>query len=699
MPDPADAFLAAAVRSFDDNAELQVIARREWAETIAKSPEAPDSFEEATRRFDEVYRRGGRRWDSWAVGAVVLISLLLAAWTAFGINRQWDELICFAEGGMASGEDVFLEKWIAGRTPAEQLLLVGDPDADSLEEQLEALWDSDPENPAYFGEYARACLSDSKQLPADFAETAARIDPGNGYFPLLEVMAQPSDCVEQRVQPRKRGEPWPVPQWDIVNESAYRAVLSLLDRANSMPRFESYESELMARRVPLLPPATDTLSLVPRFQYVFGRKSGFVGYFQVLSAVSAKAEECLQQGDREGFLRLRQAWDKFLARHIPEVHPTMFAMVVWRGIASAPQQNFIAAAEGLGLVEEAATLRERSEGLSKDRSPVRIAMNNEPVKSRLANHGGYLEGSSFSHQVPSMEELRPGRLAEYEWFGRVGALGAWVSLVLAGVLVWSYRFRSGGPVRRMARRLGDLVREKDQAGIIAAGIGLPLLLGYAVTYLTPLGARDWSFPTHGGMIPIGQLLSMVVLMLLLPVLIAKIALDRRAGWAGVGFRPRWSDWVMIASAAVALLLFGMAQQMAGSNGLRESSDNVGFGAGSFFDLDPTRTRSPGSIWLWTATGLLAVSMIYLLIGAVRSIFSRREHLVRRSILARLTLPAYAAAMLCFAVAMPLHHAAERYWVGRDTLLQLTPENDGLPALEAEVARQDRRQLLEALGNP
>ena len=36
---------------------------------------------------------------------------------------------------------------------------------------------------------------------------------------------------------------------------------------------------------------------------------------------------------------------------------------------------------------------------------------------------------------------------------------------------------------------------------------------------------------------------------------------------------------------------------------------------------------------------------------------------------------------------------------RDELLRLAPANHGLPALEAELARLDRAQLLEALGTP
>jgi hypothetical protein len=155
----------------------------------------------------------------------------------------------------------------------------------------------------------------------------------------------------------------------------------------------------------------------------------------------------------------------------------------------------------------------------------------------------------------------------------------------------------------------------------------------------------------------------------------------------------------VAACAVAWVLFGVAQIEAGPDGLLRGSDSSGFGFGHFFELNPERARGPGAIWLWTAEGLLAFSLLYLLASAARSVFSRHRHLLRRSILGRLLLPAYLTGLLVFAVAMPLHHAAERHWVARDELLHIAPANHGLPALEAELARLDRAQLLEVLGAP
>jgi hypothetical protein len=226
-----------------------------------------------------------------------------------------------------------------------------------------------------------------------------------------------------------------------------------------------------------------------------------------------------------------------------------------------------------------------------------------------------------------------------------------------------------------------------------------MLLAYAGTYLTPLGARDWSISVHGGTVPLGQLIALLLLVILLPLSIARVMLERRAGWLGLKSGACYGGWIAVAACVAAWVLFGIAQLTAGTGGLLRDSGSSGIGAANFFELDPERAQAPGAIWLWTAESLLALSLLYLLIAATRSVFSKHRHLLRRAILGRLILPAYLTGMLAFAVTMPLHHAAERHWVARDDLLRLAPANHGLPALEAELARLDRAQLLEALAAP
>jgi hypothetical protein len=695
VPNPPERFLNAATRTFGDNAELQVIAHRELDAMLDLS--ASDAAEKATKRLDAVDQQKHPRLMRYLAGVVAVVSLLIAGWTTWGIYRDWDELRWFD----GDWDNKVATEWIRTLPPTDQLILNGDPDAFSPAEGMKKLWESDPDNAVYFAEYARQSLKSSKTLPSDFPKIATRLDPDNGYFLTLQAGDPVSPhCVEQKIpaKPVKPRDPSYVPEWQINDEAKWQASLELLRRASSMPVYKSYSSEITRQRLELLPPPTDVMSYAPRFQYLFVMAADFPD-FSLSPIISAKAEDCLKQVDREGLLQLRRDWDRLITASVSDAHPTMMSMMIYRSIARGPLNNFIATAEGLGLAEEAALLRKRREQLLPENSPVRQAIENEAMKRDFAHHAGFLKGDSTSHRLPADEELKPGRLAEYEWFDRLGALAAWIVLALVSFLVWSYRFRAGGPARRIAGRLKDLVTERDRFRIAAAGIGLPLLFVCACTYLTPLAARDWSISVHGGTVCVGQLLSSLFLVLLLPPLIARGILAKRAGWLGLKSGASVGGWIAVAASVVAWALFGVAQLVAGPEGLLKGSEASGFQMGNFFELDPERAHGPGAIWLWTAEGLLALSLLYLLIVAARSVFSKQRHLLRRSILARLILPAYLTGMAALSVAMPLHHAAERYWVARDTLTRMTPANNGLHALEAELALIDRAQLLKALATP
>lgn len=695
VPTPPERFLDAATRSFDDNAELQVIARREFEAML--DPSARDAAEEAAERLDAVDQSARPSLRRYLAGVVATISLLIAGWTTWGIYQDWEKLRWF-DGDW--DEKVAIE-WIQTLPAKDQLILIGDPDAPTPKDRMKKLWESDPDNVVYFAEYARESLRLSKELPPNFAEIAARLDPQNGYFVLLQANhPKLPDSVKHKALPktRKLGDPPQLSEWEIVDAARWQASLDTLRRATSMPVLQSYGSDMVKQQVSLLPPPSDMMSLAPRLQYILGRAGGSPD-FRLWPVVAAKAEDCLKQGDREGLLQLRRDWDRLIIASVSETHPTMLKMMIYRSFAGGPLDNFIASAEGLGLTEEAALLQKRREQLSRENSPVRRAMSDDEMKQHFVNHAGYLKADSTSHRLPSDEDLKPGRLAEYEWFVRMGALAAWIVLALASLLVWSYRFRAGGPARRIAARLKDLVTGSDRFWIAAAGIGLPLLFVYAGTYLTPLAARDWSISFHGGTVCVGQLLALLFLIFLLPISIARVVVGKRAAWLGLKSGAGVGGWLAVAACVAAWGLFGISQLLAGPQGLLEDSRSSGFMMGDVFQLDPEKARGPGAIWLWTAEGLLAVSLLYLLVEAARSVFSKHQHVIRRAILARLILPSYLTGLMAFSMAMPLHHTVERHWVSRDELLRITPTNNGLPPLETELALMDRAQLLEALSPP
>lgn len=687
MPD--DAFLDAAVRAFDDNAELQVIARRELEEALHHAPDRGEPLDALARRFDSVPRRRSRL----VLAAVAVVSLALTAWTVAGLFAQRDEFL-WLRGMMAwDFHEIPADTITRGLSPQDRLLLMGDPGA-SPGDRMKLLWQSDPANPAYLAEHARWQVKEEKTLPPELLAEALRLEPDNGYMHYLAAIAEAPGAVESVDVPRKRGQPRPLETYEIRDETKWRKTLDHLHAAAMAPRFEGFETQLLKQRLPLLPATDDILSLSPKCHYLFGNSIVNVHGLQFYEVICAQAQECLKQGDRGGLLKLAESWDRVVGRLMDNGRPTLMTVIILRSNARTPLDHFIAAAEGLELPDMAERLRERKEQLSSDHSPFRRAMNFEEGKRQASLYGSLFKQTTFPLEMPREEDLRPGRLAEYALMDRVAAIAGWGVLVVAAAVAALYRFRGSALVRRLSGRLAELAAPRDLVRVAAAGVVLPFLLALAVIHFTPLGGRAWSLSSQGGSILGGQLAAVLLVMLLLPPVIARGLLDRRAGRVGLTAGRPIAGWLAVTAAAAALPVFGMAQWVMIPEPLMAGGDFLSGRA--MIELDPDRASDPGNRWLWAGIGLLAIAILLGIAGLVRSIFTRRSHLLRRLVQARLVFPSYLAGTLLFALAMPAYHAVERHWFARDATLTFLPENWGLTPAEAELVRQEVAQIREVL---
>lgn len=693
MPDPADAFLDAAVRSFDDNAELQVIARRVLEEALHHAPDRGETLDALTRRFDRADAKPRRR-SRLVFATAAFVSVVLAVWTLAGLYSQRDEFLWLR--GMMSWDlhKMPADRIARGLSPQERLLLLGDPEAKPAGDRMKRLWESDPTNPAYLAEHARWQVKEEKSLPPELLAEALRLEPDNGYIHYLAAIAESPGAVKSVDVPRTRGQPRPPALYQVTDEAKWWKTLDHLHAAAMAPRFDGYENELLSRRLALLPPADDILSIAPLGHYLFGNDIVTVSGFSLPEVIAAKAQVCRTQGDREGFLKLVESWDRLIGKLTENGRLTLMNLIILRGSAGAPLDDLISTAVDLGVPELAARLEERKEKLSRDHSPLRKAMRFEEAKNNAALRGSFFLQQSFPLEMPREEVLRPGRQAEYALLDRVATIAGWGVLSLAAFAMAIYQFRGSALVRRLSGRLAMLAGPGDLLRVALVGVVLPYLLALAVIHFTPLGSRAWSLSTQGGSIVAGQLASVLLVMLLLPPLVVRSFLTRRAARLGLAACRPTTGWLAVIAAGAALPVFGMAQWVTLPEPLMEGMD---FMSGrSVIELDPGRARYPGQGWLWAGTGLLAIALLLGMAGAVRSLFSRRSHMLRRLVMARLVFPAYVAGTLMFAVAMPLYHAVERHWFARDTTMTFLPANWGMTPAEAELARQEVAQIREAL---
>jgi hypothetical protein len=693
MPDPVESFLDAATRSFGDNAELQIVTRRELEEAIHHAPETGDSLETMRDRFDALDARPSRL-SSWVFAAMAAASLALLAWTSWSFYEKRHEMEWFENLGDFMLSDIPGEKLTRGLSASEKILLLGNPTASPEGNRMKALWKSDPENPAYFAEYARTWVAKEKSMPPELWEEARRLDPDNGYYHFLAAVAAAEKSVGEVLRTRKKGEPLRPREYNILNASKWNQALDHLHAAAAAPDFKSYEKELRKSRSELLPLPDDILSLAPKTDYLFGNKVAEIRSFTLHRVVSAKALECLKQGDREGLLKLHAAWDSLLLRLLECEPPSPIQTLLIRSSVGASSENFLAAADGLDMPDFAAKIRARKELLADEHSPLKQAMGNDEAKDHARLHGGLLQEYAFLLEPPKEEEMRPIRLGEYALMDRAAAIGAWIILAVMTVCVTCYRFRAPGLAKRISSRLSYLVTGRDLLHMIAAGVILPYLFWLATTHFTPLGGREWNFHAHGGLIVAGQLLAVVLLMLLIPLILARRRLSQRASRLGLRGGSSVFGWLSVAACILSIPLFYTAQAVMVPERLIDSGDILN--ASSFIDLDPDQAGVPGSIWLWTAIGLLASATIYGLVSILRSLFTRRQHLLRRAILSRMLVPAYLAGTLLFAMSMPIHHVVERFWFARDMARNPISENFGIPTSEVRLLQLDQEKLRQAM---
>ena len=156
-------------------------------------------------------------------------------------------------------------------------------------------------------------------------------------------------------------------------------------------------------------------------------------------------------------------------------------------------------------------------------------------------------------------------------------------------------------------------------------------------------------------------------MILLPVLITRWRLGKRAAVFGFANGSSRSSWLAVACAVVFIPVVGWSA-CAGSE-----------------------------VGLAVAAGLNLVPTLWLLALMLRAIFSKPSKLLHRSTSARVLLPVYATAMLLMVLLVPVFKAAGQRWFEQDTLIRLDPAYPSMTRYEYAAAVQMRKEFRELIG--
>jgi hypothetical protein len=687
--------IEAASRPLADNAELHLAAE----EFLSQLKTSDNGAEEAVSRWNAL-DAGTRRPVWWiALGAM----LVLISGAVF-FRDSAEMLRYFQWGGVAAEEFAqpppISEERISGRLDERQkLLLFGDMNHEDKEERKAALWRSDPENPAYFAEYATAYLVEHEKLPPDFLETARRIDPDNAWFTHLAAAVAGKKCVE-----RKEGKATMVdgvaffhepPTWEILDQARMDQSLALLCEARGQSKCESYSVEMLRKRQPLLPQGNllevlDSIGCLSQTTVFSSIQTWPVG-----GVIAAKSWTLGEAGDAAGFRELSKDTEAFLRGTLGMEAGILLDDVVFFSVARSIARSFAPAAEKLGFREEAerwAKISAELEKRSKARVSRKFMVDGKPVEPRTIT--GTLCGNvesvfRMAENPPPLTatDLKPGRLIDHEILSRFFGYALWLVLAISLGFAALYRFRVSAMVRRLAGRMAQLIRPVDWAWILGAGVVLPFVFVMAINRLTPLGGRDFGMLGTSLLLPAGHFLGLLLVWLILPAVIIRWRLAVRVGFFGFP-PPSWMSGLAVASAVIFVPWIGWVGISGSPGGFWQNwVGELGF---------EMEQGGPPHPRLWWAIGLLAVPLLWLVASAWRTLVPRPARLLHRAATSLLLMKAHAVAMLVILLATLGFKASEQYWFERETLLRTDASTPGWTRYEYLEAVQMRKELRELL---
>ncbi|MEI6675929.1 MAG: hypothetical protein WCO57_12210, partial [Verrucomicrobiota bacterium] len=544
------------------------------------------------------------------------------------------------------------------------------------------------DNPAYFAAYAMKYRGDHRAYPPEFLETARRLDPDNAWFTYHAAADRARDSVKKDRQSAKSKKAGEAPSWQILDAAKLGQALALLREAGKQTRFVNRHKELLSERIPLLPQA-DQISRLASSYYLGDHLTSDITLHHLVKAIAAQAWLLGEAGNGDDFRQLLGDAEAFMRTIGRLENPTLIEVLVLKSNVSPILRNLQAAAEKLGLVEEASRFKRINGKLDQEaaaQSKRFESRGHDGIEARCGWFTSELVRLRMQVKSPpplADADLRPGRMAEHLMVARLGSLAVWVVLGLGLLAVAVYRFCLPPVVLRLAQRVNALLLPVDWAWLLGAGVLLPFGYVTALMRLTPLGGQDRGIHATGVTLPAADFLALALLLFVVPALVARWRLSLRAAALGVGSGNPLIGWLAVAAGLALVPVLGLSAPMwIDECGLWRMDGNF---------------KNPLFIW---KSVLLAPLLLLILASVVRALAVPFTRQFSRAVVALALVPAYACGMLLVMLSLPAYQVAQASWERRDAMTEITA--NGFTRYEGEVARQmlrEVRELLELDGRP
>ncbi|BDS08636.1 hypothetical protein NT6N_36760 [Oceaniferula spumae] len=695
MSNSEQRFKDVATQDFGEDEE----ARYRAFELLDNEMQASDALEPAIADLEK--SQVTRQWLRWSFYG---LTLLIGLWIVISDGKQTieDRSYIFIPGmggsSMIGSGPSDQATWGTELSREEKIILYGDTRYSTRSQQMHGLWAMEPENPAYFIEYAMAYHEDTGILPADFLKQANEIDPDNGWYSLVLAGVTSKDTVQKKPRAKPASNPRggrgkrmtpkararentapvkkPLVEYEVIDEANFKEALAGLYRSASMPQYESHQLGLFKKRISLLPQGGDFVTRLKPIAYMAAMPSHVFRVFGLHRVVRAEASRCGQEKDAEGLKKLISAWE-ITGRRLNADTVTLIDALIARAWVEGSLETFAKAALECDMPEVAKRFTELDED-AKTRKELRNERSKETESFNiLEKKGGMLQVMGMpmiDRQVDFPDEvgdvhLKPGRMVDHAFFGRMLSASAWLLMLIVAAGVYVYRFRYGRVVGKLSTRLMALAKPVDLLWIMAGGVLAPLAYYWLINRYSPWSVTHHALLFYVGIPALGQFLCMFVLMLVLPLMITRWRLGKRAGMLGFGVRGQSWAWLWVLLVIVALPCFGF---------MPEDVDQLTF-------------------VMWSALACVAICALWLLARAVMANFGKRDLALKRVLVSRLLVMPYALAAFIMAVLVSVYHQQEYHWVSQDTDFMPSAEEPGFSRYEYRVSQQVKKELAEVMG--
>ena len=617
-------------------------------------------------------------WRRWFYLAVAALLLLVASPFAWQVYEGWRMGSLLLDNFWMHDKEPYHPLKIRNLPEKDRILLLGD---ESLyyedAEKWRPLWKMEPENPILLAQYAISYSLGMRTLSPEILEAAARTDPDNALYPLLQATRDWDWVITQKFPSPAEKKAGKRNEWVIKNDAKLESRIALLHRAVGMSGIREYERELLSSRTAIIPKPIDTLDLNQNIRYKYSNSAWFA-FLSAPKLFAAKALQCARNGDIEGFRSTVSDWKSLCTMSMRDGRSLVDGQVT-KSFISTPLEDFRDAAQELGLTQDANRFDELDQVFKKQREDRKNARKStDPTYDLITQKGSIfnqlgipLFRSCVKTPPPIIaDDLRPGRYAEHALFGRFVSLAAVVVfLLLAGVAALC-RFRQSALVRALSPAMTVFLRVSDCLWIAGLGVIAPIAWFLTIQFLTPLGVREWSLRFTAMIVPFAQVGAAVLLVVVATLVTAGWRLGVRGVVFGLRGKRQWIGWVMVAILVISIPAIGALPGWKFAQTERMLQFSLGV--------------------------LLGGPVLWLGVSLLLNLINRADQSLRRATLARLMIPAWMFAAAAFACLIPVYHHSEKHWFKNDSLTGLANPEVEFTRYEAEVAKVFHQELQELI---